>query len=41
MEIAKDHVQLFVSFPPRESIGRVVAKFKSISRVSFFASTPR
>ena len=24
MEIAKDHVHLFVSFPPRESIARVV-----------------
>ncbi len=31
MEIAKDHVHLFVSFPPRESIARVVGKLKSIS----------
>ena len=31
MEIAEEHVHLFVSFPPRESIARVVGKFKSIS----------
>ena len=36
MEIAKDHVHLFVSFPPREWIARVVGKFKSISASIIF-----
>ena len=31
MEIAADHVHLFVLFPPRCSIARVVGLFKSIS----------
>jgi putative transposase len=40
MEIAKDHVHLFVSFPPRESIARVVAKLKSISASVIFREHP-
>ena len=40
MEIAKDHVHLFVSFPPRESIARVVGKFKSISASIIFGEYP-
>ena len=40
MEIAKDHVHLFVSFPPRESIARVVGKFKSISASVIFREYP-
>ena len=40
MEIAKDHVHLFVSFPPRESIARVVGKFKSISASMIFREYP-
>ena len=31
MEIAEDHVHLFVSFPPRLSISDVVGKMKAIS----------
>jgi putative transposase len=38
--IAKDHVLLFVSFPPRESIGRAVGKFKSISASIIFREYP-
>ena len=40
MEIAKDHVHLFVSFPPRESIAQVVGKFKSISASVIFREYP-
>jgi len=40
MEIAKDHVHLFVCFPPRESIARVVGKFKSISASIIFREYP-
>ncbi len=40
METAKDHVHLFVSFPPRESIARVVGKFKSISASISFREYP-
>ena len=40
MEIARDHVHLFVSFPPRESIARVVGKFKSISASVIFREYP-
>jgi putative transposase len=36
MEIAKDHIHLFVSFPPWKSIARVVGKFKSISASIIF-----
>ncbi len=31
MEVAEDHVHLFVSFPPRYSISKVVGLLKSIS----------
>jgi putative transposase len=31
MEVASDHVHLFVSFPPRLSIAEVVGKLKAIS----------
>ena len=31
LEIAEDHVHLFLSFPPRYSIAKVVGKLKSIS----------
>ena len=31
MEVAEDHVHVFVSFPPRYSIARVVGLFKGIS----------
>lgn len=40
MEIAEDHVHLFVSFPPRESIAKVVGKFKSISASEIFHEYP-
>ena len=40
MEIAKDHVHLFVSFPPRESIARGVAKLKSMSASVIFREHP-
>ena len=40
MEIAADHVHLFVSFPPRESIARVVGKLKSISASVIFDEYP-
>lgn len=40
MEIATDHVHLFVSFPPRESIARVVGKLKSISASVIFDEYP-
>ncbi|MFC2015592.1 IS200/IS605 family transposase [Chloroflexota bacterium] len=40
MEIAKDHVHLFVSFPPRESIARVVSKLKRISASVIFREYP-
>ena len=40
MEIAQDHVHLFISFPPRESIARVVGKLKSISASIIFREQP-
>ena len=36
MEVAEDHVHLFVSFPPRMSISSVVGKLKSISASVIF-----
>ena len=36
MEIAEDHVHLFLSFPPRYSISEVVGKLKSISASVIF-----
>ena len=40
MEVAEDHVHLFVSFPPRYSISRVVGLFKSISASVLFRELP-
>lgn len=40
MEIAPEHVHLFVSFPPRYSIANVVGKFKSISASVLFREFP-
>ena len=40
MEISEDHVHLFVSFPPRYSIARVVGLFKSISASEVFRRHP-
>jgi putative transposase len=31
LEIGEDHVPIFLSFPPRDSISKVVGMFKSIS----------
>jgi putative transposase len=31
LEVDKDHVQLFLSFPPKHSIGQVVGLFKAVS----------
>ena len=36
LEIAEDHVHLFLSFPPRYSISEVVGKLKSISASVIF-----
>ena len=38
LEIAEDHVHIFLSFPPRYSIGKVVGILKSISASRVFAS---
>lgn len=40
MEVAPDHVHLFVSFPPRLSISEVVGKFKAISALVLFRELP-
>lgn len=40
MEIAEDHVHLFVSFPPRFSIAKVVSLFKSHSASVIFREFP-
>jgi len=40
MEVAQDHVHLFVSFPPRYSIANVVGKLKSISASVIFREFP-
>ena len=40
MEIASDHVHLFVSFPPRLSISEVVGKLKAISAKVLFEEFP-
>jgi len=39
-EVAKDHVHLFVSFPPRMSISNVVGKLKSISESAIYREHP-
>ena len=40
MEIAQDHVHIFLSFPPRYSIAKVVGMLKSISAKEVFDSHP-
>jgi putative transposase len=40
MEVAQDHVHLFISFPPRYSISRVVGMLKSISASVIFREHP-
>jgi putative transposase len=40
MEVAEDHVHLFVSFSPRMSISSVVGKLKSISSSVIFEEHP-
>ena len=40
MEIASDHVHLFVSFPPRLSISEVVGKRKAVSAKHIFEEFP-
>lgn len=40
MEVASDHVHLFVSFPPRHSIAEVVGKLKAISAKVLFDEFP-
>ena len=41
MEVAKDHVHILVSFPPKHSIGEVVRIIKSISARELFRVFPR
>ena len=40
MEVAADHVHIFLNFPPRYSISRVVAMLKSISVSVIFREYP-
>jgi len=40
LEIAKDHVHIFLSFPPRYSIAKVVGMLKSISAKEVFNQHP-
>jgi putative transposase len=40
MEVSEEHVHLFLSFPPRYSIGKVVGLFKSISASEIFEEFP-
>jgi putative transposase len=40
MEIAQDHMHIFLSFPPRYSISRVVGMLKSISASVIFEEHP-
>jgi len=40
MEVSKDHVHVFLCFPPRFSIARVVGMFKSISASLIFNEYP-
>ncbi len=40
MEIARDHMHIFLSFPPRCSISRVVGMLKSISARVIFEEHP-
>jgi putative transposase len=41
MEIAMDHIHIFLSFPPRYSIARVVGMLKSISASEIFEEFPK
>ena len=40
MEVAEDHVHIFLSFPPRYSISKVVGMLKSISASVIFKEYP-
>ncbi|MBI4619078.1 MAG: IS200/IS605 family transposase [Desulfobacterales bacterium] len=40
LEVATDHVHIFLSFPPRYSISRVVGMLKSISASVIFKEHP-
>ena len=40
LEIEEDHVHIFLSFPPRYSISKVVGMFKSISASVIFREHP-
>jgi len=40
MEIEKEHVHIFISFPPRYSISKVVGILKSISAKEIFRECP-
>jgi putative transposase len=40
LDVAKDHVHIFLSFPPRYSIVRVVGMLKSINASVIFAKHP-
>ena len=40
LEIAEDHVHIFLSFPPRYSISRVIGMLKSISASVIFKKYP-
>jgi putative transposase len=40
LEIAQDHVHIFLSFPPRYSISKVVGMLKSISASVIFTEHP-
>ncbi len=41
MEIARDHVHVFLSFPPRYAIAKVVGILKSISSSILFKEYPK
>jgi putative transposase len=41
LEVAEEHVHLFVSFPPRMSISNVVGKLKSVSASEIFREHPK
>ena len=40
MEVAKDHVHLFLNFPPRYAIAKVVGILKSMSASELFKEFP-
>jgi len=41
MEVSKDHIHLFLSFPPRDSIGEAVRTLKNISARELLRNTHR